>query len=582
MSNAIKFSSEQQDIINAPLCSCSVIACAGSGKTLTAVHRLYKLREILRHDRTRIALLSFTNVAVETFKSQYSKLIGQESQGIVDKVDICTFDSFLIQNVLLPHGYLVMGCSRRPFLVNGNENFLKNILGPHKISLEDIRLGYKDGIVDFIPSSLCDKDTVVNIVKRMGKIGAYSHELGRLWVYCVLKRFPCILRALTNRYKYIIVDEAQDISIIQSKILLLLQKNGVTISLIGDPMQAIFEFSGADGKMLKAFDLDPKIRHCYLSQNFRSSEKIQEIANFLSGRHDKGMKISAGIDSLLFTVFEKDQIDVVVNDFKRYLDNHYPKVQSLACLHRGNSLIYGKLGSIEGTRPAKYFVRAMLSRDYHRNFNEAYKNVAKGFFHLMDSTDYDSFSQFSYALETDENFKEVRKLLWDFVRNIANGLPEWEPDTKSWIKKLKANIKKSMERLPIFLMSLDKRSSRMDALSHSVTIKNLDMTKIISTFTNNESEDAPIPKHTVHQVKGDEFDAVLYLMTSKQLKHWKKNIDDEEGRINYVALTRAKSVFCAAIPKENYKKYATEFLNLGFKEVNFCVEGKSNVSDLMR
>lgn len=74
----MEFSVEQRNIIESPNVSCSVIACAGSGKTITAVQRLYSLRQRLIDEHTRIALLSFTNVAIDTFRSQYRELVGEK------------------------------------------------------------------------------------------------------------------------------------------------------------------------------------------------------------------------------------------------------------------------------------------------------------------------------------------------------------------------------------------------------------------------------------------------------------------------------------------------------------------------
>ena len=67
-------SAEQLQIIGASLAPMSVIACAGSGKTFTAVRRLAEMRRQLGDHRGRVALLSFSNVAVETFRQEYQQL----------------------------------------------------------------------------------------------------------------------------------------------------------------------------------------------------------------------------------------------------------------------------------------------------------------------------------------------------------------------------------------------------------------------------------------------------------------------------------------------------------------------------
>lgn len=59
-------SDEQRAVVEAPTGPLSVIACAGSGKTRTAVHRLVEMRRHLGEQRGHVALLSFSNVAVDT------------------------------------------------------------------------------------------------------------------------------------------------------------------------------------------------------------------------------------------------------------------------------------------------------------------------------------------------------------------------------------------------------------------------------------------------------------------------------------------------------------------------------------
>lgn len=99
----------------------SVIACAGSGKTYTAVRRLAEIRRQLGDHRGRVALLSFSNVAVDTFKREYQDLVQSASAGIAhDRVEIDTLDGFITGNVLHPHAYRTMGAQQAAFLVTGS------------------------------------------------------------------------------------------------------------------------------------------------------------------------------------------------------------------------------------------------------------------------------------------------------------------------------------------------------------------------------------------------------------------------------------------------------------------------------
>ncbi|MGH8506916.1 MAG: UvrD-helicase domain-containing protein, partial [Stenotrophobium sp.] len=109
-----KPTSEQKAIIEADLSSQCVIACPGSGKTATAVRRLLELRRRLGRSHAYVVLLSYSNVAVETFRREYQRL----ARGIPDlspRVLIDTVDSFIVTNIVRPHGAQTMGASQAPY-----------------------------------------------------------------------------------------------------------------------------------------------------------------------------------------------------------------------------------------------------------------------------------------------------------------------------------------------------------------------------------------------------------------------------------------------------------------------------------
>ena len=117
-------SSEQRRVIEAALVGQRVIACAGSGKTATAVRRLAEIRRRMGPSRQYVALLSYSNVAIRTFQRDYIQLTKQ-LPNISNRVAICTVDSFVTTHILAAHASGTMGCARQPFLVHGHEAFLK-------------------------------------------------------------------------------------------------------------------------------------------------------------------------------------------------------------------------------------------------------------------------------------------------------------------------------------------------------------------------------------------------------------------------------------------------------------------------
>jgi superfamily I DNA/RNA helicase len=120
-----ELSPEQSAIIDASLDPMAVIACAGSGKTLTAVRRLAEIRRQLGNHRGWVALLSFSNVAVDIFRQSYQPLVREMSVGSGGhRVDIDTMDGFITRHVLHPHAHRTMQATQAAFLVMGGESFL--------------------------------------------------------------------------------------------------------------------------------------------------------------------------------------------------------------------------------------------------------------------------------------------------------------------------------------------------------------------------------------------------------------------------------------------------------------------------
>ena len=125
----------------------SVVACAGSGKTLTAVRRLAEIRKRLGDHRGRVALLSFSNVAVNTFRQSYQSLAQDLSPSIGrDRVEIDTLDGFITGNVLRPHAYRTMGATQAAFLVTGGESFLSGFMfktSSYPLSIAKMQVGMR-------------------------------------------------------------------------------------------------------------------------------------------------------------------------------------------------------------------------------------------------------------------------------------------------------------------------------------------------------------------------------------------------------------------------------------------------------
>ena len=289
---------EQRAIIDADLVSLAVVACPGSGKTTTAVRRLKEIRRRLADSRGYVALLSYSNVAVDTFRDEYTLLTGRS--GDEDRVVFHTMDSFIATYLLRPHGSRHMKCSRTPYVVLGSEPFLDNysiVLGKDKFGLDSVLLDlglngkatyyrkFRGGgkkALDAHTSKLVQTRAI-----ELGRVGGYTYGFGRAWALALLRKEPRLAAAVARRFPQILVDEAQDVGTFEAALLDVLANAGSVVSLIGDVHQSIFGFNFATGAYLREFAKRDGVLSLPLSQNRRTLPPIVKLSNALAGTDSK-------------------------------------------------------------------------------------------------------------------------------------------------------------------------------------------------------------------------------------------------------------------------------------------------------
>jgi len=74
---------------------------------------------------------------------------------------------------------------------------------------------------------------------------------------------------------------------------------------------------------------------------------------------------------------------------------------------------------------------------------------------------------------------------------------------------------------------------------------------------------------TVHQVKGESLDAVLYMASKPHIDAMLGGVNTGVGRIGYVAVTRAKSLFILGVPKNALAALASKLQAIGLKKLQF-------------
>lgn len=147
--------------------------------------------------RGHIALLSFSNIAVDTFRDEYRQLRGRD--GDSDNVVIQTVDSFLTTFILRPHGSRAMNCPPDTYLALGTEPFLssfrfggaKNPIGLDELAFDlengkvAVHRRFKNGGAQRLDAALAK--TAKQNVAALAATGAYTYGAGRIWALVLLK-----------------------------------------------------------------------------------------------------------------------------------------------------------------------------------------------------------------------------------------------------------------------------------------------------------------------------------------------------------------------------------------------------------
>lgn len=492
------------------------------------------------------------------------------ASGIPDlspRVLICTVDSFIANNILLPHADRAMASPRRPFLVQGHEPFLagfKIFNGKHNVGINTLRIQVGGSRLEYYsklgytPAITLDAAQAVAAIKKLGESGAYTYEIGRYWAIATVARDRRLLSILAKRYPYILVDEAQDIGSMHGALLRLLQEAGSVISLVGDPNQSIYEFADADGSFLRDYEPPAGGLKLPLTQNRRSVPSIVRLSNLIAKSESKPYRSNPDrTHGAFYVVYEEGSHANLMTAFAAILEAGGFQRTEAAVLARSNPLADALRGGTEelGQGAAEHFAKAAVSRDRLGDIGGAFAYALDGLLRVLDAPP-STLRQDVLGGTREGVARELRVLLWRFLRDPETGIPISSLNGKrAWLPRLK-------KALPVLLDAVEKKCG----------------VKRLSTWTNNVTaaklSDAPLWQEdlagdgsvgirvsTVHQAKGESIAAVMYVMKSKDLKSLVAGPNSEVGRIGYVAMTRAQDLLLLAIPKgsENERKALESF-----------------------
>jgi len=318
-----------------------VLAGPGSGKTTVLVHRIRYMTEQLLTDPSQILVLTFTRASAGEMKQRYLKLTGKSET----KVTFGTFHS-VFYLFLRRHGC----CPDQ--VISGKDELkltkaaIADVLGSCMVSDKTAQM-VLDSIGRIKNGMPVDEELPVRVYpllqEKMRRLGVIDFDDMLLFLYRLLTSQPEVVLELRERFKYILIDEFQDINRTQYEIIKILSHPSDHVFAVGDDDQSIYGFRGSDPSYMKEFLKDFKTgRKVILTANYRSTGKIVQSSKRLIGhnrnRFEKHL-VSAGEKGTapVFRSFETpcDQMDYVDKKIRFYLDQSIEaKPFSIAVLAR--------------------------------------------------------------------------------------------------------------------------------------------------------------------------------------------------------------------------------------------------------
>jgi len=278
---------------------CLIVAGAGSGKTRVLTTRVSHIIKERKAWPNQILCVTFTNKAAREMQIRVSKLLYKQAIAIPW---LGTFHS-VSAKILRKHAAAVNLNSNFTIIDRDDQlRLIKNICKAENIDIKKLSPQFVIAIIDkwknkgLFPNNVVTKKGeiwetgILNVYKiYQEKILALNAcDFGDLILHCVsiFENKQDILNIYSNNFKYILVDEYQDINFIQNKWLNLLAKKHKNICCVGDDDQSIYSWRGAEIKNFLNFDqIYKNSKKIKLEQNYRSTQNILSTASVLISKN---------------------------------------------------------------------------------------------------------------------------------------------------------------------------------------------------------------------------------------------------------------------------------------------------------
>jgi superfamily I DNA/RNA helicase len=255
---SFQLNTHQQQVVEFGTGPLAVIAGPGTGKTRTLVSRIIRLINAQRVSPQTITALTFTNKAADEMSTRLKSALPAGSLPYVG-----TFHSLCLR--------LLSQIGFSPKIIDSQTRLaIISRLSANSQSSLQISLAKNTAQFDPILKPLID-----SYQQELQKLDLIDYDDILIEALKLLKTDSQFLLNAQSLCRYLLVDEFQDTSPIQYQIIRLLAGPSPNLCVIGDPLQSVYSFRGADSRVFEVFFTDfPSAAKIHLLQNYRSGPSI--------------------------------------------------------------------------------------------------------------------------------------------------------------------------------------------------------------------------------------------------------------------------------------------------------------------
>lgn len=569
-----------------------VEAGPGSGKTRVLIERIKCL--LSSSKRGKVLALTFSNLAADEMKDRLSEDRAFEEQ--LDRVTAGTIHSFCL-DLVQSRGNLI-GLNTDMVLFESEDDrktVLKDVfLGNQQLKDFLVRQQDKNQIMQrtlqliteqkkrFVLPENCSINEPFPLIyseynRKLIDQNAMDFDDILFFAYRILTENPSVVHVYNSLYRYICIDEAQDLNFAQYQVIKALCGDSFNnVMLVGDANQSIYGFNGSDSDfMTKSFVVDFSPVIYKLNDNYRSAKRIVEFANRLEHYDSVTNYVYDG--ELLATKLadESAEAKFVADKIEELIKNGHPDVEGQLSVNRiaviaRNKYVFSHLEKELSDRNIPFSFKKNSTgidneSDYMKVFSLAIRILInkKDYIHLTQLKKAVGFSGNITDNKNENGITVLREVLTK--TDYESMIPALEVLSKEVLNFSAAlnyldNILSSFDDDERYLISMDIQQWRNHWSKYCMLVpkENRTLTSFrnqISLGKTRETEDNNgIAFLTAHMSKGLQFDVVFIIGLSegtfpdyRAIKAGGSQLSQEMNNM-YVAVTRAKRLCYMTYP----------------------------------